>query len=149
MDWTHGDYRLTDDKTRLDLGKICALLSETYWAADRPRRTMERAMEHSVCLGLFHGNQQIGFARAVTDQATFAWICDVIIHPDHRGKGLGQWMVKCLLDHPQLQTRSQVLATNDAHGLYERFGFKRTEYMRRGPEQGAATAVAKFASPTE
>ena len=149
MDWTNGIFRLTDDKTCLDLEAICELLAQTSWAAGRPRRTMEQAIQHSVCLGLFLGDRQIGFARAVTDQATFAWICDVIIHPDHRGKGLGQWMVKCLLDHPQLQTRSQVLATNDAHGLYERFGFKRTEYMRRGPEMGAATAVAKFASPTE
>src|SRR6266404_9337558 len=134
MDWTNGDYRLTDEQARLDLNAICELLAQTYWAAGRPRSTMERAIQHSVCLGLFHGDRQIGFARAVTDHATFTWLCDVIIHPDHRGKGLGKWLVQCLIEHPLLQTRSQVLATNDAHGLYERFGFKRAEYLRRGPE---------------
>ncbi len=131
MDWINGDYRLTDDPSRLDLEAIHQLLTSTYWAADRSRHVMAEAMKHSVCLGLFHGGRQIGFARAVTDHTTFAWICDVIIHPGHRRKGLGKWMVKCLIDHPQLQTRSQVLATRDAHGLYERYGFQRTEYLKR------------------
>jgi GNAT superfamily N-acetyltransferase len=126
-----GSYQLTDDKRRFDLRAIHRLLSDTYWAADRPRATMKAAIDHSVCVGLFREGEQIGFARAVTDHATFTWICDVIIHPDHRGKGLGKWLVECLVTHPKLQTRSQVLATRDAHGLYERFGFTRTEYMKR------------------
>ena len=136
MEWTNGDYTLTDDKSRLDLDAICRLLAETYWAKDRPRGIMEEAIKHSVCLGLFHGSQQVGFSRGVTDHATFTWVCDVVIHPAHRSKGLGKWMVKCLLEHPALQTITHVLHTRDAHGLYERFGFKRGEYLRRSTKPG-------------
>lgn len=128
---TKGSYQLTDDKRRFDLRAIHRLLSDTYWAADRPRAAMKAAIDHSVCVGLFHEGEQVGFARAVTDHATFTWICDVIIHPRHRGKGLGKWLVEYLVNHPRLQTRSQVLATRDAHGLYERFSFTRTECMKR------------------
>ena len=133
MEWTHGEYLLSDDKRWLDLDAVCRLLNETYWAAGRPRSMIETGIEHSVCLGLFHASAQVGFCRAVTDFATFTWLCDVIIDPAHRGKGLGKWMVECLIEHPQLQTRSQVLATRDAHSLYERWGFERAEYMKRMP----------------
>jgi len=131
MEWSRGEYVLSDDKTRLDLDGIIAMLRTSYWANDRPREVMKRAIQHSVCFGLFHRGRQVGFARGVTDQATFTWVCDVIIHADHRGQGLGQWMLHCLLDHPDLQTISHHLRTEDAHGLYERFGFKRVEAMRR------------------
>lgn len=141
MEWTHGDYCLSDDKQRLDLTVICDLLATSYWANDRPRAAMEVAITHSLCLGLYLEGRQVGFARAVTDHATFTWVCDVLIHPDHRGHGLGKWMVKQLLDHPAIQSRSQLLATRDAHTLYERFGFERVECMRRRinyrPEYGA------------
>jgi GNAT superfamily N-acetyltransferase len=136
QEWTYGEYLLSDDPARLDLRAISQLLATTYWAADRSASAMAQAMQHSFCLGLYHAGRQIGFARAVTDFVTFAWICDVIIHPDHRGKGLGKWMVECLIEHPALQVRSQVLATRDAQGLYERFGFRRTEYMKRMPGVG-------------
>ncbi len=134
MDWTNNDYLLTDDKIRFDLDGVCAMLKTTYWAANRPRPVIEKAIQHSVCFGLFHQGRQIGFARAVTDHATFTWVCDVIVHPDYRGKGLGKWMVKCLLEHPELQTITHVLRTRDAHGLYEKFGFQRVEYMRRSKQ---------------
>ncbi len=131
MDWQHGNYVLTDDKSRLDLDVVCALLNATYWAADRTRDLIEKSIQHSICFGLFCGNQQVGLTRAVTDYATFAWICDVVIVEEHRGRGLGQWMVECVLAHPDLKTTTQVLRTRDAHSLYERFGFERTEYLRR------------------
>ena len=131
MEWRHGDYLLTDDPNRLDLGRVMELLRSSYWAADRPREMMEKAICHSVCFSLLHDGEQVGFARAVTDEATFTWVCDVILHPDHRGRGLGKWMMKCLLEHPQLQTVSHHLRTEDAHGLYEQFGFNRVEAMRR------------------
>jgi GNAT superfamily N-acetyltransferase len=131
MEWTNGDYVMTDDPARLDLDEVCALLATSYWAKNRPREIIEAAVAASVCFSLFHHGRQVGFARAVTDHATFTWVCDVIIHPDHRGRGLGKWMMACFLDHPRLQTISQLLRTEDAHGLYERFGFKRVEAMRR------------------
>jgi GNAT superfamily N-acetyltransferase len=97
---------------------------------------MAKAMEHSVCLGLCLRGSLIGFARGVTDHATFTWVCDVILHPEHRGRGLGKWMMHCFLEHPDLQSVSYHLRTTDAHGLYEKFGFRRVEAMRRsrGPD---------------
>ena len=130
-EWRHGDYLLTDDPRRLDLDAVCAMLHSTYWASDRPRSVIEKAIRHSVNLSLLHEGRQVGFIRGVTDHATFTWLCDVIVHPDHRGKGLGKWMVQCFLEHPELQTISHHLCTRDAHEFYEEFGFKRIQAMRR------------------
>jgi GNAT superfamily N-acetyltransferase len=134
MEWSHGEYLLSDDKQRLDLDAVMGLLARSYWAKDRPRSVMEKAIRHSVCLGLYYRGHLAGFARAVTDHATFTWICDVILHPDHRGRGLGKWMMECYLKHPELQTVSYHLRTEDAHGLYEQFGFRRVEAMRMSRE---------------
>ena len=124
-------YVLSDDKSLLDLEAVCALLHATYWAGDRPREVIETSVAHSVCLGVFHQGRQVGFARAVTDHATFTWICDVVVAPEHQGRGLGKWMIEGMLAHRELQTTTHVLRTKDAHEFYERFGFKRTEYLRR------------------
>jgi len=132
MNWQRDDDLLHDDKSRLDLDTVCALLQGTYWASSRSRELIEKSIQRSLCFGLFHASKQIGFARAVTDYATFAWICDVIVAPEHRGRGLGKWMVECVLAHPDLKTTTLVLRTRDAHSLYERFGFERTEYLRKG-----------------
>lgn len=131
MQWLRDEYVLSEDKARLDLNVICALLRDTYWAANRSREAIDKSIQHSVCFGLFHAGKQVGFARAVTDCATFCYLCDVIVAPEHRGRGLGKWIVECMLTHPDLQTTTQCLRTRDAHALYERFGFERTEYMRR------------------
>ena len=140
MDWSHDEYVLTDDKSRLDLDVICALLNATYWAADRSRESIATSIDHSVCFGLFHANEQVGFARAVTDYSTFTYICDVVMAPEHRGRGLGKWIIDCVLAHPQLQTPTQTLRTRDAHTLYERFGFERTEYLRRSAKDWSTPA---------
>jgi len=131
MQWINGHYVLTDDRSQLDLDAVCAMLQTTYWAKDRPRALVEKSIRYSVCFALLREGRQVGFARAVTDHSTFTWVCDVIVHPDHRGQGLGKWMVKTLLEHPDLQTVSHHLRTEDAHGLYEPFGFKPIEAMRR------------------
>ena len=136
MRWTRGPYVVSDDKRRLNLTLIGQWLDQTYWAKDQPMSVLRRAVKHSLCLGLYRGRQQMGFARAVTDYATFTWICDVIVDPAHRGQGLGKWMVDCLVHHPKLQTRSQTLGTRDAHRLYTRFGFRRHEVLRRRPRPG-------------
>ena len=131
MEWTNGDYTLTDDQKRIDLDAVCALLNTSYWANDRPREVIAKSIQHSLCFALLHEGRQVGFCRGVTDHATFTWVADVIIAPEHRGHGLGKWMMQCLLSHPALQTISYQLCTRDAHELYEPFGFQRIEAMRR------------------
>ena len=135
MEWKRDECVLTTDKSRMDVAAVCALLNDTYWAAGRPRELLERAFANSICVSLFKNGAQIGFARAVTDYATFTWICDVVIDPGHRGQGHGKWMVESLLSIPELQTCSQMLATKDAHTLYERHGFQRFEALRRKLEK--------------
>jgi len=130
-EWRSGEYLLTDDRAQLDLDAVCTLLHSTYWANDRPREVIEKGILHSTCLSLIHDGKLVGFIRGVTDQATFTWVCDVIVDPEYRGKGLGKWIVQCFLEHPDLQTVSHHLCTKDAHALYEEFGFQRIEAMRR------------------
>lgn len=131
MEWRKEGYTFSDDRSRLDREAVFRLLSQTYWAAHRPREQINKALDHSVCLGLYEGERQIGFLRIVTDYATFSWICDVVVDPAYRGRGLGKWMVACMLEHPAIQQTNLMLATRDAHGLYERYGFERREMLRR------------------
>jgi N-acetylglutamate synthase-like GNAT family acetyltransferase len=120
-----GPYFLSTDPALLDVSLIHAFLSEqSYWAPGIPREVVERSLKNSLCFGLFHESQQVGFARLVTDRATFAWLGDVFVIDAHRGQGLGVWMIESLLTHPDLQgLRRMLLGTRDAHGLYARFGF--------------------------
>jgi GNAT superfamily N-acetyltransferase len=117
-------FTISTDRSRLSLDAICDFLSRSYWAQNRTRETMQRAMEHSLCFGVYEHQLQIGFARVVTDYATFAWLADVFIEEEHRGLGLGKWLVETVIDHPELQSVPRwLLATRDAHELYRRFGF--------------------------
>lgn len=131
MEATNGGYTFSDDKSRLDLDVICKWLHDSYWAQDRPREVIQKSIEHSVSFGVYHGQQQVGFGRAITDHCTWAYLCDIIIAPEHRGQGLGKWFVRCILDHPAVNTPTVVLRTRDAHGLYVPFGFKESRCMRR------------------
>jgi N-acetylglutamate synthase-like GNAT family acetyltransferase len=113
------------DRARLDIDRIHAWLGrETYWAQGIPRAVLERALEHSICCGAWEDGQQVGFARAITDRATFAYLADVFVQPSARGRGCGDGLVQTLLAHPDLQgLRRIALATRDAHALYARHGF--------------------------
>jgi GNAT superfamily N-acetyltransferase len=123
-DVTHGDYEFSTDKRRLDVDGIHAFLTESYWAPGIPKAIVQHAIEGSMCFGVFHGAVQVGFARVITDKATFAYLADVFILDTHRGKGLSKRLMEYILAHPDLQgLRRFMLATNDAHGLYRRFGF--------------------------
>lgn len=125
-------YEIDTDPNRLELVRLHRFLSEeAYWSRGIPRRVIEKTVEGSLCWGVYlqatphHPEQQVGFARVVTDKATFAWLCDVYIEQAHRGQGLSKWLVEVLLSHPQLQgLRRFMLATADAHTLYQRFGFQ-------------------------
>ena len=123
--WQRGVYEISTDLSRLNLDLIHQYLStQTYWASGRSLEVVQRSIENSFPFGLYKGNEQVGFARVVTDYATFAWIADVFILPEHRGQGLSKWMMEVIIEHPRLQGfRRWVLATKDAHGLYEKFGF--------------------------
>jgi GNAT superfamily N-acetyltransferase len=124
-EWQRGEYTISTDNDRLDIGKIHDFIAnESYWASGRTIETVRRALDNSLNFGLYKNNQQIGFARVVTDYATFAWIADVFVLPEHRGLGLSKWLMEVMLSHSELQGfRRWVLATKDAHGLYARFGF--------------------------
>lgn len=118
-------FLLSTDKGRLQVDVIHHYLSsESYWAAGITRNIVEKAIAHSLCMGLYLDEKQVGFARVVTDQATFAYLADVFILPDYRGKGLARWMIATLQDHPALQgLRRWMLVTRDAHRLYESCGW--------------------------
>ncbi len=115
---------MTTDKGRLDLEMIHGFLRTSYWAAGIPAEVVRRSVENSLTFGLFRGDEQVGFARVVTDYATFAYLADVFVLEGHRGRGLSRWLMEVVLSHPDLQgLRRWMLATADAHGLYERYGF--------------------------
>ena len=128
--WRRGDYTISTDKARLDLKMIHAYLSqESYWAKGRSVETIKRSIENSLAFGIYKGERQVGFARVLTDYATFAWIADVFVMEEFRGQGLSKWLMEVMLAHPQLQGfRRWVLATKDAQGLYQKFGF--TELLK-------------------
>ena len=124
MEWKQGEFIITDSRDDLDIETIHNFLSESYWAKKIPRSTVEKAVKNSLCFGLYHNSKQVGFGRAVTDRATFAYLADVFVVPAFRGRGLGKWLVSCILAHPELQgLRRWLLATLDAHRLYEQNGF--------------------------
>jgi GNAT superfamily N-acetyltransferase len=137
-----GNYLLTDDAARLDVNMIHRYLSEeSYWAKGVPRSTVEISLKNSLCIGCYDSaGNQVGLIRAITDCATYAWLCDVFVLPEHRRHALGKAMVETMLEHPALKgLRRIALATADAHGLYAQFGFTPladpTRHMeRRNPD---------------
>ncbi|HWB26953.1 MAG TPA: GNAT family N-acetyltransferase [Chitinophagaceae bacterium] len=121
---THEGYYIITDNTKMDIGVIHGYLQQSYWAAGVPIDIVKKSVANSLCFGVFHNNAQVGFARLVTDEATFAYLADVFILPAHRGKGLSKWLMQTIHAQPGLQgLRRWMLATRDAHGLYEQFGW--------------------------
>jgi GNAT superfamily N-acetyltransferase len=124
MNWARDTFSVTCDPAKLDRDLIERSLASSYWAMGIPAATIARSIDGSLCFALLDGDRQIGFARVMSDRATFAYLADVFVVPEYRGQGLGKWLVECILSHPDLQgLRRWMLATRDAHGLYERFGF--------------------------
>jgi GNAT superfamily N-acetyltransferase len=124
-EWRRDGYLISTDPARLDLARIHAVLTESYWAKGIPLATVRRAIENSLPFGVYDGAEQVGFARVITDRATFAYIGDVFVVESHRGRGLSVWLMEVIVAHPDLQgLRRWVLLTRDAHGLYRKFGFE-------------------------
>lgn len=124
-----GAFAVSTDPARLDLDVVHGHLASSYWAAGIPREVVARSIRGSLCFGLYEhaptgAFAQVGFARAITDRATYAYVADVFVLDSHRGRGLGVWLMECVMAHPDLQgLRRWSLVTRDAHGLYRRFGF--------------------------
>ena len=125
MEWIKGEFTISTDKSRLHFGVIQSFLAnDSYWAKKRTSEQTKTAIENSICFGLYHNDRQIGFARVVSDQATFAYLGDVFVLEEFRGQGLSKWLMETIIAHPELQgLRRWLLATRDAHGLYEQYGF--------------------------
>lgn len=142
------EYVISDEAGRLDLGTVCRFLAASYWAAARPRSVIEQTLRTSLCFGAYRGEQQVAFARVVTDRAVMYWLCDIWVDPAERGQGLGTELVRSIVEDPRLAGLAGILATQDAHGLYEKFGYKREgqRFMYRMPVPLGASVVASAAS---
>ncbi len=142
MNWASGEFTIDTDNARLDVDAVQAFLeNDSYWAQTRTRDQTETAIANSICFGLYCGERQIGFARVVSDRATFAYIGDVYVLDEFRGQGLSKWLMETIISHPDLQgLRRWVLATRDAHGLYEKYGFHELVHPERWMERPAPDA---------
>lgn len=121
-------YTISTDPARIDMNAVYDFLSRAYWANTRPREMTDKAFANSLVFGVYEGQKQVGIARVVSDFSVFAYLCDVFIHEDHRGHGLGKWLMHTVTEHPDLKhVRRFLLVTNDAHGLYQQFGFSQIE----------------------
>jgi GNAT superfamily N-acetyltransferase len=152
MEYRRGDFLISTDPARLDLDLIHDFLTHCYWAKGIPREVVARSVEHALCFGIYeesprlakegrpfdlaqgkHGTSaQVGFARVISDFATIAYVGDVFVLETHRGRGLGKWMMECIVEHPALQNlRRWILTTRDAHGLYSQVGFSPVKMPER------------------
>lgn len=123
---------VTTDNSKLDLDLIHSWITNSYWALGRTKEAMEKVMSNSLNFGLFYKEKLVGYARVISDYHTFAYLCDVIIDENYRGKGLGKILMKCVMEHPEFKTMKRwLLFTKDAHGLYEKFGFSVNEMPER------------------
>lgn len=124
LTYRRDDFEISTDPARLDVDFIHGFLRRSYWAEGIPREVVEKSIAHALCYGVYHAERQVGFARVITDYATFAYLADVFVIEAYRGRGLSKWLMACIMEHPELQgLRRWMLATRDAHGLYARFGF--------------------------
>lgn len=133
MEWQKEAFSISTDKTKLNVDYIHHYLStQSYWAANIPFETVRKSIEGSLCFGVFHEDRQVGFARMITDCATFGYLADVFIDKAYRSNGLGKWLMDIIMAHPELQGfRRLMLATRDAHGLYEKYGFTPLTFPER------------------
>ena len=129
----YNGYLISNNKNLLPVDMIYDFLSESYWAKDRPKKTIKKSIKNSDCFGIYIGNQQVGFARIITDYSVIYWLCDVFIDEKHRGIGLGKKLVDFIVNNDELKNLTGILATRDAHMLYEKYGFKldRESFMGR------------------
>ena len=134
MDRIFDGFLISDNKDLIRIDDVCRMLASTYWAGSRPRETIEKSIENSLCFGVYKDGVQVGFARCVTDYSVLFYLCDVVIDSEYRGRGLGQAIMSAVMEHEEMKPLVGFLGTRDAHGLYEKFGFARDvegTFMRR------------------
>jgi predicted GNAT family N-acyltransferase len=130
------DYQISDDRSKLDLKIIHSFLNQSYWSKGIPFDLMKKSIDNSFCLGVYYKDTQVGFARVITDYSTSAFLGDVFIIEEYRGKGLSKHLMEFLINHPEFKTiRTWRLGTDDAHGLYSQFGFKVVEHPEKFMER--------------
>lgn len=148
-EWRRGEYLISTERGRVDLAAVHGFLTTSYWAAGIPLEVVRRSIDHSLVFGVYAREQQVGFARVITDYATYAYLADVFVLDSFRGQGLGTWLVECIAAHPALQgLRQWTLFTRDAHALYEKVGFERVTsaerlMVRRFPDVYTARSGAR------
>lgn len=145
MKSSYEDYSLTDDAEAIDLDVVCELLGDTYWAANRSREQISLSVRNSLCFSVRFAGRQIGIARVLTDHGASSYVCDVVIHPQHRGRGVGKWLMRCILAHPAVSETRALLITRDAQPFYRGFGFVTHPYecmVRVEPDAPAAPESA-------
>lgn len=147
-EWRRGGFTISTDPARIDRLLIHEFLAASYWARGIPRETVDRSIEGALCFGLYENERQVGFARAITDRATFAYLADVFVLESHRGRGLAAWLMETILAHPDLQgLRRWMLLTRDAHPLYRRVGFTELAHPERVMEKLDAAVYEKESQP--
>jgi GNAT superfamily N-acetyltransferase len=129
------DYYISDESSDVNISSVKKMLSETYWANKRPLETIKKSINHSVCFSLYEKDQQIGFARVVTDYSTCAYLADVTISKEYRGKGLGKWFIETIVNDERWRDTLIMLGTKDAHKLYEQYGFRTSEALMKRPNK--------------
>ncbi|MEN3331141.1 MAG: hypothetical protein V7641_506 [Blastocatellia bacterium] len=143
-EWKRGEFTISTERARLDLNLIHEFLTTSYWAAGIPLDVVKRSIEHSLAFGVYQGDRQVGFARLITDYATFAYLADVFIIEEYRGQGLAKWLIEVIIGHPDLQgLRRWMLATRDAHMLYSQAGFVEIKSPESWMERHATNVYAK------
>ena len=129
MIWNKDEFKLYDEKDVVDIQQTHALLLQTYWASNRPLEKVETLIEHSTCFSVFRGDEQVGFVRVVSDFASTSWVADMVVKNGYQGRGLGYWMMECVMSHPKFSHTQFALQTKDAHSFYEKLGFAKRETL--------------------
>jgi len=133
VEWRQKGFTITDERAKVDIDKVSRLLAATHWGYRRPPQVVERLIDNSLCFSLYRSAEQVGFARVVTDHTVFSWLSDLVITPELRGRGLGKWLLQCILNYPAISKTQFVLQTRDAHHLYESFGFQQSDKLLTRP----------------
>jgi hypothetical protein len=131
--YSKNNYCICDDRNKVQFDEVKSLLKQSYWANNRDVDTIRTSINNSICFSLFHNEIQVGFGRVVTDFASVAYISDVIIDSKHRSEGLGKWLVDTIVNDPRWKSKFQILVTDDAHSLYEQFGFSSSHKLMSTP----------------